>query len=277
MDKRIEDSSKIFDMLYNTKKLRYNSLPNWQKTTAHWLKMEHEKKIRHTYKIFKRGTIIFVDFGLNIGHEFSGKHFAIVLNKEDKRSNSILTVVPLTSKEKDYYLPLEDIVFNNASKVLNNNLDKINNDIEILYGLTYNFFEEISQKGILQELTAEKEEQIQKLISKVKLPLSPQVSEEEKKLYATFNKVDPHNVYNLMYSHIQTSVLAAQEDVTDLKFIIDHYKKFDKQTYACVNNITSISKLRIGKMNRFDPSGKMEIDENSLNLLDNKFKELFTL
>lgn len=59
---------------------------------------EYETKTNQTYKTYKRGTIIKVDFGVNLGSEMSQVHFAIVLNNYDNPKNNILTVVPLTSK-----------------------------------------------------------------------------------------------------------------------------------------------------------------------------------
>ncbi|WRN44150.1 hypothetical protein UM859_00265 [Staphylococcus aureus] len=33
------------------------------------------------YKVYQRGEIIYADFGKGVGHEFSYKHFCIVINK----------------------------------------------------------------------------------------------------------------------------------------------------------------------------------------------------
>ena len=48
---------------------------------------------------FKRGEIIKVDFGVNVGSELSNTHFAIVLNNDDNVSVDNITVIPLTSKK----------------------------------------------------------------------------------------------------------------------------------------------------------------------------------
>ena len=39
-----------------------------------------------------------VDFGINLGSELSGIHFAIVLNNDDNYNVDNVTVIPLTSK-----------------------------------------------------------------------------------------------------------------------------------------------------------------------------------
>lgn len=66
---------------------------------------------------FRRGQIIYIDFGSNIGSELNGCHYAIVLNKNDTNNNDILTVLPLSSKNKKYYLPLGKCVYTAAKEV----------------------------------------------------------------------------------------------------------------------------------------------------------------
>lgn len=48
------------------------------------------------------------DFSPQIGSEIRGKHFAIVLTKKDRKTNELLTAVPLTSKPHKYHLDLGD-------------------------------------------------------------------------------------------------------------------------------------------------------------------------
>lgn len=47
-----------------------------------------------------------VDFGKGMDHEFSFKHPAIVLTKDDNPLKGTVTVVPLSSKYHKHYLPL---------------------------------------------------------------------------------------------------------------------------------------------------------------------------
>lgn len=48
------------------------------------------------------------DFSPQIGSEIRGKHFAIVLTKKDRKTNELLTAVPLTSEPHKYHLDLGD-------------------------------------------------------------------------------------------------------------------------------------------------------------------------
>ena len=58
------------------------------------------------FKRYSRGSIVRVKFGVNIGSEFSGDHFAIVISKKDTMMSSTLHVIPITSKKhlKNIYI-----------------------------------------------------------------------------------------------------------------------------------------------------------------------------
>lgn len=48
---------------------------------------------------YSRGNVIRLNFGFNIGKEFGGLHFAVVIDNDNKRSADVLTVVPLSSSD----------------------------------------------------------------------------------------------------------------------------------------------------------------------------------
>ena len=56
------------------------------------------------YILFKRGNVVWVDFGFNIGREFGGIHPAIIL----KNLNSELFVLPVSSKIPSEYKKIEE-------------------------------------------------------------------------------------------------------------------------------------------------------------------------
>lgn len=51
------------------------------------------------FKRYGRGRIVKVRFGVNVGSEFSGDHFAVVISKNDTAYNPVLHVIPITSKK----------------------------------------------------------------------------------------------------------------------------------------------------------------------------------
>ena len=76
---------------------------------AYWIidfsNYHDEEKTFDTSKLisFKRGSIIKVNLGFNIGHELGGLHYCIVLDKFDNPRNGTLNVIPLTSKKNKKY------------------------------------------------------------------------------------------------------------------------------------------------------------------------------
>ena len=60
-------------------------------------------KLLMRYVLFKRGNVIWLDFGFNIGNEFGGMHPAVIL----KNFNNDLFVVPISSKKPPEYVKIE--------------------------------------------------------------------------------------------------------------------------------------------------------------------------
>lgn len=60
-------------------------------------------KLLMKYILFKRGNVIWLDFGFNIGNEFGGMHPAVIL----KNFDNDLFVVPISSKKPSEYLKIE--------------------------------------------------------------------------------------------------------------------------------------------------------------------------
>lgn len=80
------------------------------------------------FKKYKRGSIVKVRFGVNPGSEFSGDHYAIVLNKDDSIYNPVLNVIPITSVSNKYNINLGNIIYdenkvNNLKTLLKNETD----------------------------------------------------------------------------------------------------------------------------------------------------------
>lgn len=75
---------------------RADKLCYWMKDYMRFLGYEKQfspKKLRR----YKRGEIIKVHLGYNIGSEEGGLHYAVVLDRNNAISNPVITIVPLTS------------------------------------------------------------------------------------------------------------------------------------------------------------------------------------
>lgn len=63
----------------------------------------NDVKMLMKYVLFKRGNVIWIDFGFNIGNEFGGMHPAVIL----KNFDNDLFVVPISSKKPSEYIKIE--------------------------------------------------------------------------------------------------------------------------------------------------------------------------
>ena len=84
---------------------------------------------KKTYKRYARGSIVRVKFGVNVGSEFSGDHFAIVLSKKDTMMSPTLHVIPLTSKKHLKNINIGNILYseteiNKLKELLKKTTDK---------------------------------------------------------------------------------------------------------------------------------------------------------
>lgn len=70
---------------------------------AYWIEdycrlLNFEKKFKpYMLKTYKRGDVIKVNLGYNVGNEEGGLHYCIVVDKNNSKSSGIVTVIPLTS------------------------------------------------------------------------------------------------------------------------------------------------------------------------------------
>lgn len=64
------------------------------------------------FKRYSRGSIVKVKFGVNIGSEFSGDHYAIIVSKQDTMYSTTLHVIPITSKKHIKNMDIGCILYN---------------------------------------------------------------------------------------------------------------------------------------------------------------------
>ena len=115
--------TEICNLSNDSQNKKYQYLPFWLEKESKLL-LRELKNPRKFFRTYQRGTIVRVDFGVNIGCEFSQIHYAIVLNKKDNRLSETISVLPLTSKDKGSNLNVGNIIFDNAMKTLKEQLNK---------------------------------------------------------------------------------------------------------------------------------------------------------
>lgn len=182
------------------------------------------------YKKYSRGTILLVDFGENVGFEFNGKHFAIVLNKNDSEKSGKLMVIPLTSKDKkNRHVKLDKSIIEELIKgSVSLGLDKVYIYKKWLFLKNHSYNRIITDEIFLNYL-AKRNAVLVKIT--------------EKQLLEYF-----------------------KEDTNKLKELSEYYSKYNKFSYARVDSIRDIDKSRIlPKLNYLDPIGDIKLPEIYLN------------
>lgn len=247
-NKQILKASKNFEKVHSTFKNnnKFRFLPNWLEKESN-LFLSETQNTSKSYNVLKRGSLIFVDFGINIGSELSNRHWAVVLNKNDSPKSRNLTVLPISSKEKKFSVMIDEVIQQKSKRFLLPILDKIGFDYFsiIHYALTeitpfdLGSAEEIYQEFLIQYGDAYN-------------------SESAKEIYdngAGMEKVENTN--------------------RKLKDLVNHYQRFNKISYAKCDQIKTISKDRIIYINELDPCGKIKVSDETLDRIDEKLKELY--
>lgn len=109
MDEKYLTAINNFKYLQDSGIQKFERLDNWLLRESQLYKSEIKPK-KKKYIHLKRGTIIKVDFGVNLGSELCHTHFAIVLSKYDNINQETITVLPLTSKPGVGRIPLNNLI-----------------------------------------------------------------------------------------------------------------------------------------------------------------------
>ncbi|MCB2830318.1 type II toxin-antitoxin system PemK/MazF family toxin [Streptococcus dysgalactiae subsp. dysgalactiae] len=105
-------------------KPKSDKISYWIKDWVRYQRNENDFKPEKIGK-FKRGSVIKVNLGFNIGSEEGGLHYAIVLDKNNSMRNKVITIIPLTSVKdnKDINnLPNDQVYLGN--EIINKLTDK---------------------------------------------------------------------------------------------------------------------------------------------------------
>lgn len=111
-EEKIDVACEKFKKVQKSNYPKYLKLDEWLEKESNIFEDETEET-SYNYLKYKRGQLIKVDFGINIGTEISHTHFAIVLNSDDTTHTDNITVLPLTSKKGYKRINLGNIVMDN--------------------------------------------------------------------------------------------------------------------------------------------------------------------
>ena len=109
---------------------KFKSFEYWERIKSKRLLYEIELEKDKKYARYPRGSIIKVDFGVNVGGEFSEQHFAITLSKKDGIYSNSIIVLPLTSKNHKNTVNLGKLISESYIKSLENEIKKLKSNIK---------------------------------------------------------------------------------------------------------------------------------------------------
>lgn len=205
----IKKINNLLEMYINNPDEKYlkkaNLLSYWLENFSDYIKEETNFNPQELIS-YKRGDVIKLNFGFNVGSEHGGLHYAIVIDNNNLHSSPVVTVIPLssgtanTTYQRDVFLGQELYIKLNAKNkfLLENARQKHTETTKILLALN-STFQEAKKAG----MTNDKAENIYKVMSDVNAQI-----EELNKDIRTLEK------YAKEISHMKQGSIAMMEQIT---------------------------------------------------------------
>ena len=229
-----------------------------------YVRMIHfEDKFVPTKNIaYKRGNIVKINFGFNIGAEYGGLHYGIVLDNKNAHNSPVVTVIPLTSIKDTKELHSNNVELGNEiyrslklkydtiSKSLQEEQQEIADAKKVHTALLDLIEEALKNFDTVPELSEKKKE----------LDQAKKYFEAAQKIGDTWDQKEQHNKEQLEY----------------LDKIGQEISRMKEGSIALVNQITTVSKIRI-----FDPRtlrgvlAGISLSEENMEKINQKVKELY--
>lgn len=277
----LEDYLHLLQRMDDEGNKRSDKIAQWIENWVKYLKIEQVFNPR-SIQALKRGSIVYADFGFNVGREYRGLHYAIVLNKIDARSNHLLHVLPLTSvKEttdiynlKYFQLPIGNEVF----QLLSNKALKKVRELSELYDRFSKKDGELREKVVMVESLIEDNKKTLEILKNLS---SSDIDDSSIKQILTINK-------NIDFASDQAEKIRqeAKENailLAELNEKLEYANKFilktqnmNKDSIVLLNQVTTISKMRLRdpKNNNSILNG-IVLSDDTMDKIDEALKNIF--
>ena len=236
---------------------------------SYWLKdfirmIKYEETFNPAKNIaYKRGNIVKVNFGFNIGNEYGGLHYGIVLDKHNAHNSPVVTVIPLTSVKE--------------GKEIHENNVFLGNDLYRLLKIKHDtlFKSIMSERVKLQKMLVIIRGFLELTEDKINNP--DESSNDDTFVWDSFLK-STENLNNLkdLAGELKKRSDKSIEQLENLKKIEKEISQMKKGSIALVNQITTISKIRI-----YDPKNSggvlsgITLSQEQMENINNKIKSLY--
>lgn len=91
---KLNTSNKKLKQAYSksdSKNMKAIYMPHWLEFYSIAIHSDVTSNKKRYYKSFSRGTVVYVKLGSNIGSEFSGNHFCVILDNKDNKGKETVT------------------------------------------------------------------------------------------------------------------------------------------------------------------------------------------
>ncbi len=234
---------KLNNFLNNTDPKKKKLLNYWISQYVNYLDFEDKFKPQKLLR-YKKGSIINVNLGFNVGSEEGGLHYCVVLEKNNSINDKIITVAPLTSlksKTKVERLPKSHLYIG----------------------------DELRQKILLKATsmhidTNNKLERTTNLLS----------------LYeSSINSNELSNNLNVFEKNLNSLAKDLNELEKEQQYVQKHIDALSKMKHGSIillNQVTTISKIRIhNPKSKYDVLNGIKLSETTLDRIDEKLKDFF--
>lgn len=263
-------------------------LTYWINDYENFLRKEEPFQNQKQYQKYKRGQILFINFGYRLGSELGGNHYAIVLNNNDSPKSNMITVVPLMSKKNKPIhhteIDLEDTFKNSVLKKIiscqKKNQDAIEK-IEVLYNAIRYYIS--SFKNIMGQKHSETSiwnididfcESLKIEYNNnshfIKIIEQFELNYYQKDINSTQQSISQ------ILDFIDNELIELKRACKDLNKDFNYTSRLKEGTIAAVSQITTVSKLRvINPIRSNDTLANVKIETEYLDLINKKLKKLY--
>ncbi len=242
----IRKMGNVFEAFINNPDDKYlkkaDLLAYWLETFSGYL-LDEQKFDYSKLPSYKRGDVISVNLGFNVGSEQGGLHYAIVLDNDNQQSSPVITIVPLSSgQEKDTYQ--RDIYLGNEL------YDKLKSKYDKL---------DAAIKKDLQEA----------------IDLHTIIQQSLKNLKENPTENTKSNLTDLLTT-IEQKIDTLRTEQKTLNIYGKELQKLKRGSIALMEQITTISKMRIYKpKNSNDLLYGIKYSDGAMDKINERIRELF--
>ena len=234
------------------------------------------------FRQFKQGTIVMIDYGVPVGNELGGRHFGVVLSNNDTKFKQKIMVVPLSSHYHRGYVDLGYDLMKGISSLILNRIDELIATLEVMRNRLIQFEKKSSKRSF--DFSPEEFDFLKSHNIDTSLLHDGNVTIYFEKRNPIFEKliknikaIDSWENYSNIFefvSYFDTIFSLQKEAFEKLKFkedtiaqleeLSNKLNKYNKQSFAVISDIKTVSKLKVVKLNHFTISGNTYISDEAL-------------